>query len=82
MNAERQRRYRARLNDDPQKRAEYLMKQRLRKKKDVVMTQSEMKRVISQDETRYVEMEGTGVVGEESVYDAVVSSFHCSCGWT
>jgi len=55
MNAERQRRYRARLNDDPQKRAEYLMKQRLRKKKDVVATQSEMRRVISQDETRYVE---------------------------
>jgi len=55
MNAERQRRYRARLNDDAQKRAEYLMKQRLPKKKDVVTTQSEMRHAISQDETTYVE---------------------------
>jgi len=56
MNAERQRRYRARLNVDPQKRAEYLMKQRLRKKRKVAMTQSEISDVITQDEPRYIEM--------------------------
>ena len=98
MNAERQRRYRARLNANPQKRDEYLMKQRLRRKQKEVATTCETRYAIKQHETRHAEMkeatyvmphneprhrnDGIGVVGQEFVYVTVVSSFHCSSGWT
>ena len=56
MNAERQRRYRARLNANPQKREEYLTKQRLRRKKKEVATTCETRYAMTQYETRHTEM--------------------------
>ena len=53
---ERQRRYIARIAADPQKRVEFLMKDRQRKKKEVTTAQNEMSDVIRQHEPWHVEM--------------------------
>lgn len=54
---ERQRRYTARIAADPRKRAEFLMKDRQWKKKQVTTVQNETKHhVITQHERRDVEM--------------------------
>ena len=47
---ERQRRYIARIAADPQKRVEFLVKDRQRKKKKVTTAQNEMSHVIRQHE--------------------------------
>ena len=53
---ERQRRYIARIAADPQKRAEFLMKDRERKKKKVAWAQNEMSHVIRHHEPWYAKM--------------------------
>jgi len=53
---ERQRRYIARIAADPEKRVEFLMKDRQRKKKEVTTAQYEMSDVIRQHEPWHVEM--------------------------
>jgi len=53
---ERQRRYIARIPAEPQKRAEFLMKHRQRKKKQVAKVQNEMSHVTTQHELRHIEM--------------------------
>jgi len=50
MSAERQRRYRARIGADAQKRAEFIMKHRLWKKKGVTTVQCEPTYVMPHNE--------------------------------
>ena len=61
---ERQKRYIARkpIAADPQKRAEFLMKDRERKKKEVSWAQNEMSHVIRHHEPWYAKMKETYVL--------------------
>jgi len=55
MSAERQRRYRARIGANAQKKAEFLMKHRVWKKKDVTTAQCESAYAVPHNEARHIE---------------------------
>jgi len=71
MSAERQRRHIARIAADPQKRAEFLLKDRLRKKKKA------QRETLPQHEPRYVMMQHEPRKGSKRCV-AILPSAHCS----